>query len=88
MVGIRERIATLQQPQRTLVFPIIALTKVIIFSRWKKNTGMRLIVKYLLPCSAMLFTFRYVSMRLRLIYDAFSKRSVTFAEEIKSYLKA
>ena len=33
----------------------------------------------------MLFTFRYVSMRLRLIYDAFSKRSVTFAEEIKSY---
>lgn len=36
----------------------------------------------------MLFTFRYVSMRLRLIYDAFSKRSVTFAEEIKSYLKA
>ena len=59
MVGIRERIATyplpfyeslahtLQQPQRTLVFSIIALTKVIIFSRWKKNTGMRLIVKHL-----------------------------------------
>ena len=44
-----------QGPQRTLVFPIIALTKVIIFSRWKKNTGMRLIVKYLLPCSAMFY---------------------------------
>lgn len=25
------------------------------FSRWKKNTGMRLIVKYLLPCSAMFY---------------------------------
>ena len=46
---------TLQQPQRTLVFSIIALTKVIIFSRWKKNTGMRLVVKYLLPCSAMFY---------------------------------
>ncbi len=38
-----------------LFFSIIALTKVIIFSRWKKNTGMRLIVKYLLPCSAMFY---------------------------------
>lgn len=47
--------ATLQQPQRTLVFPIIALTKVIIFSRWKNNTRMRLIVKYLLPCSAIFY---------------------------------
>ena len=44
----------MSQPQRTLVLPIVALTKVIIFSRWKKNTGMRLSVKYLLPCSANL----------------------------------
>ena len=36
-------------------FFIIALAKVIIFSRWKKNTGMRLIVKYLLPCSTMFY---------------------------------
>ena len=30
----------------------------------------------------------YVSMRLQLFYEAFSKRNVTFAKEIKRYLKA